>query len=151
MSVRDFIAEGSCLLHVELPQAVDYDELMQRADRRMIGMAFDFGRAFHGAKNIQWRCPYGPYAKAIWHLPCVSGMASSKLPAVRSAVLTTCTLYKIQEAKRNMMKGMPELASASCMATENTGAQWWDANGHASENPRLHLVDGNPGFKGGSV
>ena len=61
MSVREFIAEGSCLLHIEVPMEDD-DHLMQRADRRMIGMAFDFGRAFHGAKDIQWICPYGPYA-----------------------------------------------------------------------------------------
>ena len=59
MSVEEFIMEGSCLLHIQLPQAVDG---MQRLDRRMIGMAFEFGRAFHGAKNIEWRSPYGPYA-----------------------------------------------------------------------------------------
>ena len=47
---------GSCLLHIELPMN-DYNELFMSADRRMIGIAFEIGRAFHGAKNIEWMSP----------------------------------------------------------------------------------------------
>ncbi|CAK0787171.1 hypothetical protein CVIRNUC_010387 [Coccomyxa viridis] len=44
---------GSCLLHIELPM----NDYFMSADRRMIGNAFEIGRAFHGAKNIEWMSP----------------------------------------------------------------------------------------------
>ena len=52
--------KGSCLLHINLP--VEDNDLLESANKRMLGMAFHLGKALHGAKNAEWVCPFGPYA-----------------------------------------------------------------------------------------